>query len=289
MGNKPKLYLILLVGLALLLTGLVTACGTTPNSTPPPSPPAEQYVVSSSISFSESQPQLRVSVQGPSKSLDLILSDPNKNTIETAHISKDDLLDGAEAVNINMCIYGETPKVGTYTIVVKDSLSDEIYYQDTITFSGADLSITSCFGIEFMNLGNEYSIYRMNVLVVNDGDLPAYVYDAAVYIDGEELVSLRHRFLMNSERVNPGESKEVMFFPSESRFSGGTHMLKVELFDSQGLQLASYNTQVTVQASIADTSILGSEIASSANQTDSPLSANATITIIMRTSPLPDE
>ena len=256
MRNKPRLYLILLVGLALLLTGSVTACGTTPNSAPPPSPPAGQYVVSYSISFSESRPQLQVSVQGPSKSLDLILSDPDKNTIETAHISKDDLLDGAEAVNINMCIYGETPKVGTYTIVVKDSLSDEIYYQDTITFSGPDLSITSCFGIEFLGTAvtgvNKYWLYRMNVLVVNDGDLPAYIHNADVYIDGEELVpewDHKQGFLMNSERVNPGESKKVMFLPSEpgpgGTISGGTHMLKVELFDPQGQQLASYNTQVT--------------------------------------------
>lgn len=260
MRNKPKLCLILLVGLALLLAGSVTACGATPNSAPPSSPPAEQYVVSYSISFSESQPQLRVSVQGPSKSLDLILSDPDKNTIGTAHISKDDLLDGAEAVNIGMCIYGETPKVGTYTIVVKDSLSDEIYYQDTITFSGPDLSITSCFGIEFLGTGaNEYFILYMNILVVNDGDLPAYVDDAAVYIDGEELTSEMgpmHGFLVNNERVNPGESKTIRFLPSESRpggggrISGGAHMLKVELFDPQGRQLASYNTQVTVQAEL---------------------------------------
>ena len=39
---------------------------------------------------------------------------------------------------------------------------------------------------------------------------------------------------------------------------------------------------------IADTSIPDNETASSVNQTDSPLSANATITITMRTPPLPD-
>ncbi len=40
---------------------------------------------------------------------------------------------------------------------------------------------------------------------------------------------------------------------------------------------------------VADTGIPDNEIASSLNQTDSPLSANATITIIMTTPPLPDE
>ena len=43
------------------------------------------------------------------------------------------------------------------------------------------------------------------------------------------------------------------------------------------------------KASIADTGVPNNEIASSVNQTDSPLSANATITIIMTTPPLPDE
>ncbi|GAG35673.1 unnamed protein product, partial [marine sediment metagenome] len=42
-------------------------------------------------------------------------------------------------------------------------------------------------------------------------------------------------------------------------------------------------------ATTADTSIPNNETASSVNQTDSPLSANATITIIMTTPPLPDE
>ncbi len=43
------------------------------------------------------------------------------------------------------------------------------------------------------------------------------------------------------------------------------------------------------KASIADTSIPNSEIASSVNQTDNPHSATATITITMQTPPLPDD
>jgi len=43
------------------------------------------------------------------------------------------------------------------------------------------------------------------------------------------------------------------------------------------------------KASIADTNIPNNEIASSVNQTDSPLSANATITITMTTPPLPED
>jgi len=42
-------------------------------------------------------------------------------------------------------------------------------------------------------------------------------------------------------------------------------------------------------ATTADTGVPDNEIASNTNQTDSPLSANATITIIMTTPPLPDE
>jgi phosphate/sulfate permease len=43
------------------------------------------------------------------------------------------------------------------------------------------------------------------------------------------------------------------------------------------------------KASTTNTGIPDNEIASSVNQTDSPLSANATITIIMTTPPLPEE
>lgn len=43
------------------------------------------------------------------------------------------------------------------------------------------------------------------------------------------------------------------------------------------------------KASVADTNVPDNEIASSVNQTDNPSSANATITITMRTPPLPAE
>jgi len=42
-------------------------------------------------------------------------------------------------------------------------------------------------------------------------------------------------------------------------------------------------------ATTADTGVPNNETASTVNQTDSPLSANATITIIMTTPPLPEE
>ena len=42
-------------------------------------------------------------------------------------------------------------------------------------------------------------------------------------------------------------------------------------------------------ASIADTSIPGNEVATSASESNSPQSSSATIRIIMRTAPLPDE
>ena len=43
------------------------------------------------------------------------------------------------------------------------------------------------------------------------------------------------------------------------------------------------------KASVADTGVPDNEITSNVNQTDSPICANATITIIMTTPPLPDE
>jgi len=40
--------------------------------------------------------------------------------------------------------------------------------------------------------------------------------------------------------------------------------------------------------SVADTGVPDDEVTNTVNQTDSPISANATITITMRTPPLPD-
>jgi hypothetical protein len=43
------------------------------------------------------------------------------------------------------------------------------------------------------------------------------------------------------------------------------------------------------KASIADTNVANNDVTTSINQTDNPSSATATITITMRTPPLPDE
>jgi len=43
------------------------------------------------------------------------------------------------------------------------------------------------------------------------------------------------------------------------------------------------------RASIADTNVPNNDVATTVNQTDNPSSATATVTITMRTPPLPDE
>ena len=235
-----------LVGIFCVIAMLMAGCGGSGGGggggTPPPSPPAKQYAVSYSIAPDGWLPELRVTVKGPSKNLNIILSDPDKNTIGTAFITEDDLLDGTESVNVDMAGDEETPKAGIYTLIVKDSWSDEIYYQDTITFSGAEIYITNVYiESEYYELFNEYHITE-NISVTNGGDLPAYLVHVVTYLDGEEIPA----YIFGSGRVDPGESKTIGAESYTAEVSSGTHTLRIEFPQDEAGEPASYTAQITL-------------------------------------------
>ncbi|ASJ10690.1 hypothetical protein A3L12_04945 [Thermococcus sp. P6] len=85
---------------------------------------------------------LKVTVKGEPRSLELLLSNPEGNTVGKDFIPEEDLVDGVESVELQMADYGTTPEAGTYTLYIFDFITDEFIYSKNITFEGgAKISI----------------------------------------------------------------------------------------------------------------------------------------------------
>ena len=181
---------------------------------------------------------LKVRVEGEASSLKLMLSNPEGDT-STAYISKDELLDGAEVEKLRMADYRETPKAGTYTLIIKKGLAGDTVYQEELTFNGADVNIEK---IKFQTESYEFLgkgvITKISLTISNDGDLPAIFDKMVVIIDGDT-----SEFLFYEELL-PKESREVTE-PAYISLKEGTYSVTVKLYSNE-VELASYDTQVVI-------------------------------------------
>ncbi len=200
--------------------------------------PTSEYKISYSPIVDSGTAYLKVRVEGEASSLKLMLSDPEGNT-NTAHISKDELLDGAEVEELRMADYGKTPKAGTYMLIIKRAYTGDIVYQEELTFNGADVSVEN---VEFQTKSYEYldkgAITEISLIISNDGDLPAIINKIAIIIDGDMYE------IPFYEGVLPKENKEIIRSAYIS-LRKGTYLVTIKLY-SREVELASYDTRVVI-------------------------------------------
>lgn len=142
---------------------------------------------------------------------------------------------GVTGARLWMAGYGETPPAGEYTLLVKryDEFVDSIAFD----FEGASLEVidveTSWEYFEFLDY---YTLDELTVVVVNHGDLPAYIDRVRLKLDGEA----ETLYIFNGA-VLPG--KELMLTPWVyiSGIPAGKHGLTLKIKDSAGETIASYS------------------------------------------------
>lgn len=178
---------------------------------------------------------LKVKVTGISQDYKVILSDPNGSTTGIAYISKDDMIDGVETVDVQMSEYGKTPKTGAYTLLIKQILPEDVVYVTKPVFKKVlidlgDIKFESskyCYGT------CEYTITKVKFTITNYGDIPVIInyalvgiggekYPATSCFDGRPRVMNRQESKINLiEGIAPNDSKEIMgnlYFPVRSRY-----------------------------------------------------------------------
>jgi len=149
---------------------------------------------------------LNVTVRGPPPSGDLVVSLVNPEGIEDkGEIYRTELEDGIATVEVAMSSYMETPKPGTYTLVIKDveylPYKEKTVYTEDLTFKGGKLRIIDAkYDVEVvMGTGVLYA----ELTIENEGDLPVF-FGVVVKTDRKE-----GTLGLGSFGISPKEKKTI--------------------------------------------------------------------------------
>lgn len=176
-------------------------------------------------------PYLNVKVVGKSQDYKIILSDNDGSTTGIVYIKSDDLIDGVETVKVKMNEYGKTPKAGTYTLLIKQTLPEKIVYATNATFKGALINIidTDFLSQKYCYGSCYYTITNVKFTIKNFGDIPAIIDYALIGIGGDEspaspcptksvpldndrryrVIDRQESKIYLKEGIAPNESKEI--------------------------------------------------------------------------------
>jgi hypothetical protein len=72
---------------------------------------------------------LKTLVSGPARNINVILKDPDGETIRNTFIAKEKLLNGSTTISFELANIGQMPMPGAYTIIITVQPSDEEVYR----------------------------------------------------------------------------------------------------------------------------------------------------------------
>jgi uncharacterized repeat protein (TIGR02543 family) len=184
---------------------------------------------------------LSVRVEGPQKSYEILLFDPEGESVGDRFISSDDMLTGHKTVEVPMTGIGVTnPIPGQYWLIVKDFWTDEKVFEAKPVFTGSNVSITNVqFETNYYEYLGEGDISGVTAQVHNSGDLPVLADEMKLLVAGKQEDITLYDALPN------GETTAVEGFTYISGLNKGTHSATIEIY-SEGVKLASYATHVTI-------------------------------------------
>lgn len=184
---------------------------------------------------------LSVRVEGPQKSYDIILLDPEGESVGYGFISSDDMITGNKTVEVSMTGTGvKNPMPGEYSLIVKEWPTDEKVFEAKPVFEGPDVSVTYVrFKTDYDGCSGECSIDEVSVRVYNGGDLPVFPDEIKLFVAG------KHEDIAIYESLPHGETTVIDRFVQLSGLGRGTHRVMVQIY-SEGIKLTSYETQVKI-------------------------------------------
>lgn len=231
----------LIILFILFFTTLFCCCVSEEENTPlvysseeTPTPPPEYIIEECEPIVKDYVPYLkvRISVKGEPGHIKVSLSGPDGSTLDDWYISRTDLVDGIETIELQMAEYGETPVAGTYVLRIFDGWGN-LLHTKKLVFSGSQLRIKDidvdyeCHGI----LMKTCDVYEIRIHVENIGDLPAIVDDIKIYIDNQE-VHMLPSFVKYV--ILPNDHKEIKI-ATEGTLPADTYTFTVYLYSNQKL------------------------------------------------------
>ena len=183
---------------------------------------------------------LSVRVEGPQEHYNVLLFDPEGESVGNRIISSDDMITGHETVEVSMTGYGvNNPISGQYWLIVEELWTDKRVFEAKPVFEGPDVSIMD---VQFETDYYDYlggNIDGVVLQIYNGGDLPIFPDEIRYTVAGEQEDSICY------ESLPHGETTVVEDLVYISGLAEGTHSVTVEIY-SEGVKLASYETQVRI-------------------------------------------
>ena len=165
---------------------------------------------------------------------------PVGTLVDVEYVEKDVV--GA-AAKLKMDNQWEVPKAGQYTLVVRDALGEDIF-EKTFDFNGSDVTMSDL-AIKWRYFVGEFWADEVFFKVVNNGDLPACIYNCEVSIDG------KGNTLSTKYIILPGEQKTIVkssgVIPDLFKVKGsGEKTVECTLRDKADTVIATYSGKVMV-------------------------------------------
>lgn len=161
-------------------------------------------------------------VYSTDKTVEAVLIDPTGREVGYAWLSAE-----ASRSSIRMAPYGSTPIPGTYRMVVK-YLGERIA-EKQFSFVGARILIGKV-SLDWEYNWTGYCLKRVNIEIVNDGDLPAYVLSIRVMIDGKDITAIVGKEITSKPVegwIKPGRQTISWEGPFKPNVAAGTHTLTI--------------------------------------------------------------
>lgn len=236
----------------------------TPSPIPTPPPiiqqqptPSYSYSVETSIVDYKDAAAIQATVIGNKGALNVILSGPNKSTVDTEYISDNDMLDGSETKWLHLQRYAKSnPVSGLYTLIAKEFGGKEVFRKE-FNIQGPKPTIVS-HSLKWKN--GPYSVsttYEVDTLgfyitVRNDGDLTLYLRDADVLLNNTHLYVLGTS--LGKYKMAAGETATISVGSSSvtagsSFYDAGTYPMVIDLrgqVDGELKTLTTYTTSILV-------------------------------------------
>jgi hypothetical protein len=165
--------------------------------------------------------------------VDLILTNPDGMEADSQRI-----YDWQTEWELDLAGHREVPDGGEYTLTVKDGVGNVIA-TETFDFRGAEITISDVSLTWYQTYSGDYWLEGLSFKVTNSGDLPAYIEDVRITLNGLEDTSWLWETLL------PGEEKHCDPYVWIRDVSPGPKTLTIELLDGAGKVIASYSATVT--------------------------------------------
>lgn len=168
----------------------------------------------------------------------LRLTNPVGTLVDVESVTED-VIGGA--ARLNMDNWWETPGAGQYILIARDALGENVF-EKTFSFNGTDVTMSDLAMTWSPFIENEFWPDELFFKAINNGDLPACIYNYEITVDGHSATHTIKQILL------PGEQKDISpdYIPPFKVTGSGEKTVSCTLLDKAGVIIAIYSGTLTV-------------------------------------------